>query len=61
MRPNGIEMPAPRLDDDLSLAPSSKPLDAEALVAEFAIKRFVGTVLSGLTRVDDGGLDAGVS
>lgn len=38
VRPDGVVMLPPRLDDDLGLAAGTKPLDAQALVAEFAVE-----------------------
>ena len=61
MRSNGIVVPTPGFDDDLRLATTAEPFDAQALVAELAVEALVGTVLPRLARVDQCGLDAGMS
>ena len=55
-----VEMSAPGFDDDLRLAASAEPLDAQALVTELAVERFVRPVLPWPAGVDDGGFDAWV-
>src|ERR1700694_4724803 len=60
MRPHRVVASAPGFDDDLRFATAAKPLDAQTLVTKLAGKRFVRAVLPRLSRVDDGGLDAGV-
>jgi hypothetical protein len=39
VRPNCIEMPTPRFDDDLGLAAGAEPLDAETLIAKLSVER----------------------
>ena len=60
VRAHRVVMLAPGLDDDLGLAPRAEPLDAQALVTEFAVERFVGAVLPRLSGVDERGFDARV-
>jgi hypothetical protein len=50
-------MLSPRLNDDLRVAESPKPLDAQAFVAELAVEGFVGAVLPRLASFDDGCLN----
>jgi len=59
MRPHGIVVPTPSFDDDLRLASTAEPLQAQALVAEATVEALVGTVLPRLARIDQRGLDAG--
>lgn len=40
-----VEVTPPRFDDHLSLATGAEPLDAETLVAELAVERFIRAVL----------------
>ena len=44
---------SPDLDHDLGFTPSAKPLQAQTLVAQFAVERFVGAVLPRLARIDE--------
>ena len=59
MWPHGIVVPAPDFDNHLRFTTTAEPLQAQAFVAEAAIEALVGTVLPGLTRVDQCRLDAG--
>jgi hypothetical protein len=42
VRSDGIEVKPPSLDDDLGLGARSKPLDAQAFVAELAVQALAG-------------------
>lgn len=57
MGANVVVVLAPRLDDDDRFPARSEPLDAETLVAEFAVEALVGAVLPGLARIDQRRLD----
>src|ERR1017187_2214077 len=61
MRADAVVVTSPCLNDDRGLAPGTEPLQAETLVAEFTIERFICTVLPRLAWVDQGGLDIGLS
>ena len=56
MRPDGIVMPAPALDDDLRLAQRVEDLAVEQLVAEPGIEALDIAILPGAARRDVGGL-----
>ena len=58
MRSNGVVMLSPGFDDDLGLGTSAEPLETQAFIAEFAVEGFGGTVLPGLARIDQRGIDA---
>jgi hypothetical protein len=48
----------PGLDDDDGLQAASKPLEADALVAQRAVDALVRSVLPRLARIDEGAADA---
>ena len=54
VRPDGVVMSAPSLNDDPGFGAIAKPFDAQTFVAEFPIERFVGAILPRLAKVDDG-------
>src|SRR5215211_931895 len=56
MRPDGIVMPAPALDDDLCLAESVEDLAVEQLVPEPSIEALDIAILPGAAWSDVGGL-----
>lgn len=58
MRPDGVVILPPSLDDDLGLSAGAEPLDAQALIAELAVEGFARAVLPRLAGVDQGGIDA---
>ena len=57
VRPNGVLVPPPGLDDDACLASGPEPFDVQTLVSQPAVEALVGAVLPGLARVDVNGLD----
>ena len=58
MRANFVEVPAPGFDDHLGLAARPEPLHVQAFVTELAVEALPRTVLPGLARIDQRGLDA---
>ena len=48
---------APSFDEDDGFAARPEPFDARALIAEFAVEALIGSVLPGLSRVDERCLD----
>ena len=48
MRPHGIVVPPPTLDDDLGFGARAEPFEAETFVAEFAVEAFADAILPGL-------------
>ena len=58
VRSHRVVVLPPCLDDDLGFAASAEPLDAQALVAKFAVEGLVRSVLPGLSRIDQCGFDA---
>ena len=54
VRPYGVVVPTPSLDDDAGFTARSEPLQVQALVPEAPVKRFVGSVLPRLAWVDMG-------
>jgi hypothetical protein len=59
VRPDLVVVPPPGLDADLRVRAIPEPLQREVLVAQLPVERFVGSVLSGLARVDVGRFDLG--
>src|ERR1700730_19269533 len=58
MRPDGVVVPSPTLDDDLGLAQRVKDLAIEKLVAQARVEAFDEAVLPRTARGDVGGLCA---
>ena len=58
MRPHGIVVPPPTLDDDLGFGARAEPFEAETFVAEFAVEAFADAILPGLAGLDQRGADA---
>ena len=56
MRPDGVVMPAPALDDDLRLAKSVEDLSVEQLVPKPGIEALDVAILPWAARSDVGGL-----
>ncbi len=57
MGPHLVVVTPPLLDAHPGFDAVSEPLQAEILVAELAVERFVGTILPRLPRIDEGGFD----
>jgi hypothetical protein len=57
MGPYVIEVMPPLLDGDLGLHPMPKPLQTQTLVPKRPVERFVGAILPGLSRINEGGFD----
>src|SRR5260370_26667808 len=57
MGPDVVVVAPPLLDADFGFDAIPKPLQAQVLVAEFPVERFVGAILPRLPRVDECGLD----
>ena len=57
VRPDGVVVLAPGLDQDARLASGSEPFGVQALVAQATVEALVGAVLPGLAGVDVHGLD----
>ncbi len=57
MEANRVVVLSPGLDDDLRLAACPEPLDAQALITELAVERFISPVLPGIAGIDDGRFD----
>src|ERR1700710_2724570 len=57
MGPNFVVVPAPVIDHNFRFDPVSEPLHGETLVAEFAVKTFVRSVLPWLAWIDQRRLD----
>lgn len=57
MRSHRVVVLPPDFDDRLGFAPGAEPLEAQALIAEAAVERFVGTVLPWLARINQRRLD----
>jgi hypothetical protein len=53
-----IEVRSPPPDHHARLFPAAEPLDAQALVPDFAVEAFARAVLPRLARLDQAGLDA---
>jgi hypothetical protein len=60
VRPYGVVLPSPRLDQHARLGSVLEPLHAETLVAELSVERFVRAVLPRLPRIDQRRLDLGL-
>ena len=60
MRSDLVVVPPPLLDPNLGIDAFPKPLQAQILVAEFAVERFVGRILPRLAGISQRGLDVGV-
>ena len=58
MRPHGVIVLPPTLDDDLGFGARAEPFEAEAFIAEFAVEAFADAILPGLARLDQRGADA---
>lgn len=58
MRAYVIVIPTPDLDQDAGLGATAEPLHAQALVAQFAVKTLVGTVLPRFARINQAVLAA---
>jgi hypothetical protein len=58
MRPHLVVVPPPALDHRLRLGPRAEPLQAQALVAEFAVEVLRRSILPGLAGIDQCGGDA---
>jgi hypothetical protein len=58
VRSDGVVVLSPGFDQDLGLGTSAESLEVQAFVAELAVERLVGTVLPGLARIDQGGVDS---
>src|SRR5579872_6906993 len=61
MRPNLVVVTSVLLDDDLGIDSVPEPLHAQALVAELAVERLVGSVLPRFSRINVRGIDVGLS
>ena len=61
VRPVFVVVTPPPLDADLGFEAISKPFQAQTLVAELPVERFVGAILPGLARIDERGLDLRVA
>ncbi len=57
MRSHFVVVTEPLLYAHLRFGAVPKPLQGEVLVTELPVERFVGAVLPGLSRIDEGGLD----
>jgi len=57
MRSNLVVMPTPRLDNDLRIDSVSEPLHRQALIAELAVERLIGSVLPRLARLNERSVD----
>ena len=57
MRANVVVALAPSLEDDNRFATGGEPLDAQALIAEFAVEALVAPILPGPPRIDERRLD----
>ena len=61
MRPHLVVVLSPLLDPDLRVHAVPKPLEAQELVAELPVERFVGGILPRLPRVDQRRVNARVT
>lgn len=57
MRPHGVIVLPPSLDDDLGLGTRAKPFETEAFVTEFAVEALGDAILPGLAGLDQRGAD----
>lgn len=60
VRPFGVVVAAPSLDDDLRFPAAAEPLEVQALVPEAPVERLVGAVLPGLAGINVRGFHAAV-
>src|SRR6185437_11758974 len=58
VRAHGVVVPAPCLDENAGFTAAAEPLQTETLVAQFAVERFVRSVLPRFSGIDDRGVDA---
>jgi hypothetical protein len=57
--PHSVVVASPRLDEDGSFGPSTKPLETEALVSKLAVEALVHPILPRLSRSNVRGVDVG--
>ena len=58
MGTHGVVVLAPRFDDDAGFAATAKPFQAQTLVAELTVERFIRSVLPRLPGIGQGGVNA---
>ena len=58
MRPHGVVVLTPTLDDNFCFGARAKPFEAEAFVAELAVEALADAILPRLTGLDQRGADA---
>lgn len=56
VRAYGVVVPTPCLDENVGFTAAAEPLQTETLVAQFAVERFVGSVLPRFSGIDDRGV-----
>ena len=60
MRTIKIEMPTPIFDDRACLLAAAEPFGAQVFVAELAVEALVGSILPGLSGINEGRCDSRV-
>ncbi len=53
VRPHGIVMTSPGSDENACFGAAAEPLEAQTFVAKPTVEAFIGSVLPGLSRIDE--------
>src|SRR6478736_5810099 len=58
VRTHGVVVPAPCLDENAGFAATAEPLQTQTLVAQFAVERFVRSILPRLSGINHRSVNA---